>query len=373
IASGKQEFHLIIFRYLTREILTTMAAVAGVLMLVIMGSRFIRYFSDAAEGDFPASILGSLMLYHLPGFFELLLPLSFFLAVLLAFGQLYMNSEITVLVACGVGPERLLRVTLLPALLITALVAACSLYLTPAGALKNEMLLELQKQKTDFSVLGAGRFQQIGDRTVYAESMSDDNSELKHVFIAERGNDGATRRDDSEPSQSVVRAERAFQDVSEETGSRYLVLADGSRYAVEPGKSASQRLGFERYAVRVSEGQSEASLKDDIELVSTRELLATQTPEAQAQLQWRISLPLMVPILMLIGLPLARVNPRQGRFARLLPAIFVHITYLSLLIAAQNAVASGKYPAAIGLWPIHGVYLALGLWLSWRDNRGGGR
>ena len=70
--------------------------------------------------------------------------------MLLAFGQLYMNSEITVLVACGVGPERLLRVTLLPALLITALVAACSLYLTPAGALKNEMLLELQKQKTDF-------------------------------------------------------------------------------------------------------------------------------------------------------------------------------------------------------------------------------
>ena len=110
--------------------------------------------------------------------------------------------------------------------------------------------------------------------------------------------------------KSVVRAERAFQDVSEETGSRYLVLADGSRYAVEPGKSASQRLGFERYAVRVSEGQT---FKDDIELVSTRELLATQTPEAQAQLQWRISLPLMVPILMLIGLPLARVNPRQGR------------------------------------------------------------
>mgnify|MGYP000444026690 CR=1 FL=1 len=80
---------MIIFRYLTREILTTMAAVAGVLMLVIMGSRFIRYFSDAAEGDFPASILGSLMLYHLPGFFELLLPLSFFVFKMLKMLVLY--------------------------------------------------------------------------------------------------------------------------------------------------------------------------------------------------------------------------------------------------------------------------------------------
>ncbi|NHH86843.1 LPS export ABC transporter permease LptF [Cobetia sp. MB87] len=364
---------MIIFRYLTREILTTMAAVAGVLMLVIMGSRFIRYFSDAAEGDFPASILGSLMLYHLPGFFELLLPLSFFLAVLLAFGQLYMNSEITVLVACGVGPERLLRVTLLPALLITALVAACSLYLTPAGALKNELLLEQQKQKTDFSILGSGRFQEIGNRTVYAESMSDDNSELENVFIAEAGDSNAASTPDSEPSQSVVRAERAFQEVSPETGSRYLVLSDGTRYGVEPGKAIAQRLGFDRYGVRITEGQDAAALKEDIELATTAQLWASDLPEAKAQLQWRISLPLMVPILMLIGLPLARVNPRQGRFARLLPAIFVHITYLSLLIAAQNAVASEKYPAAIGLWPIHGVYLALGIWLSWRDNRGGGR
>ena len=70
---------MIIFRYLTREILLTMAAVAGVLLLVIMGSRFIRYFSNAAEGEIPADILGTLMLLHLPGFLELILPLAFFL------------------------------------------------------------------------------------------------------------------------------------------------------------------------------------------------------------------------------------------------------------------------------------------------------
>ena len=100
-----------------------MSAVAGILLLVIMGSRFIRYFSDAAEGDFPVTILGSLMVFHLPGFMELILPLSFFLGILLAYGQLYMNSEITVMVACGMSPTRLLRVTLLPASVVAVLVA----------------------------------------------------------------------------------------------------------------------------------------------------------------------------------------------------------------------------------------------------------
>ena len=89
-----------------------MSAVAGILLLVIMGSRFIRYFSDAAEGDIPVTMLGSLMMFHLPGFMELILPLSFFLGILLAYGQLYMNSEITVMVACGMIPTRLLKVTL---------------------------------------------------------------------------------------------------------------------------------------------------------------------------------------------------------------------------------------------------------------------
>lgn len=129
---------MILFRYLTREVLLTMSAVAGILLLVIMGSRFIRYFSDAAEGDIPVTILGSLMVFHLPGFMELILPLSFFLGILLAYGQLYMNSEITVMVACGMSPMRLLRVTLLPASVVAILVGLCSLWLTPAGALQTE-------------------------------------------------------------------------------------------------------------------------------------------------------------------------------------------------------------------------------------------
>jgi ATP-dependent RNA helicase RhlE len=47
------------------------------------------------------------MLFHLPGFLELILPLAFFLGILLAYGQLYLNSEITVLVATDVAARGL--------------------------------------------------------------------------------------------------------------------------------------------------------------------------------------------------------------------------------------------------------------------------
>ncbi|MDN3554412.1 LPS export ABC transporter permease LptF [Halomonas maura] len=357
---------MIIFRYLTREILQTMAAVAGVLLLVIMGSRFIRYFSTAAEGEIPVDILGILMLYHLPGFLELILPLAFFLGILLAYGQLYLNSEITVLVACGTSPNRLLQVSLVPATLVALLVGACSLWLTPAGALHNEVLLEEQRSQLDFSALTPGRFQDFGGgRTAYTEALTDDQSRMREVFISER-----QQRSDGTPQTVVTRAGEGYQTVDEDTGSRFLVLADGERYSVEPGQAQAERLAFGTYAVRLSRADQNPEL-DSPEYASTAALFADGDAPAQAQLQWRLGLPLMVFILTLLAMPLSRVNPRQGRFAKLLPAIFLYVAYLSLLLAALDAIGRGGWPVALGMWPIHAVFLIIGLGMTLQAQRKG--
>ncbi|EPC01961.1 permease [Litchfieldella anticariensis FP35 = DSM 16096] len=357
---------MIIFRYLTREILLTMSAVAGVLLLVIMGSRFIRYFTDAAEGEIPASILGTLMLFHLPGFAELILPLALFLGILLAYGQLYLNSEITVLVACGTSPNRLLTISLVPAVLIAVLVGMCSLWLTPAGALHNERLIAEQQSRLDFTALAPGRFQDFGEgRTAYTEALVDNQTRMQEVFISER-----QRRRDGTPESVVTRASGGYQTVDEDTGSRFLVLTDGERYSVDPGRAEAERLEFDTYAVRLSRVDAGDDLESP-EYATTLALFSDESPEASAQLHWRFSLPLMVLILTLLAQPLSKVNPRQGRFAKLLPAIFLHISYLSLMLAAMDAIGRGSLSPLIGMWPIHGVYLLLGLWLMQRFQRGG--
>ncbi|RKQ96847.1 lipopolysaccharide export system permease protein [Kushneria sinocarnis] len=360
---------MIVYRYLTREILTTMGAVTGVLLLVIMGNKFIRYFSDVAEGEFPAGLLGSLMLYNMPSFVQLILPLAFFLGIMLAYGQLYLNSEMTVLAACGISPRAVLGATLWPAALVAVLVGACSLWLTPYGLAHNETMLTQQEDQADFSALAPGRFQEIGDRTVYAESTNGDDSRMNNVFIAE-----SDQRADGSRRQILTRGESGYQTSGsgDNSDSRYLVLSEGARYAVTPGDHRAERLKFETYALRLQNRSGQASY-DDTELLSTPDLLARDDEGATAALQWRVSLALMVPILTLIALPLSRASPRQGRFAKLLPAIFIYIAYMSLLLAAQDALSNGRYSAAIGMWPIHAVFLLLGLWLSWRDGVVGGR
>ena len=71
--------------------------------------------------------------------------------------------------------------------------------------------------------------------------------------------------------------------------------------------------------------------------------------------------------------PLSRVNPRQGRFGKLLPAVFLYVAYLSLLLAAVDAIGGGSLAVAVGVWPVHGLFLGLGLLLLWHSQRKGVR
>ena len=86
----------IIFRYLIRQIMVSMLAVSGILLLVFMSGRFIKYLASAAEGELAAGVLFAIMGYRFPGFLELILPLGLFIGILLAYGRMYLESEMTV-------------------------------------------------------------------------------------------------------------------------------------------------------------------------------------------------------------------------------------------------------------------------------------
>jgi len=131
---------VIIFRYFARNVLASTVAVCAVLMLVIVSSRFVKYLADAASGKLDPSVLFAIIGYRLPGFLELVLPLAFFLSILLAYGQLYVDSEMTVLQSCGMGENTFVRYTLVFALLIAGIVAWLSLAVSPAGLAKAEEL-----------------------------------------------------------------------------------------------------------------------------------------------------------------------------------------------------------------------------------------
>ena len=63
----------------------------------------------------------------------------------------------------------------------------------------------------------------------------------------------------------------------------------------------------------------------------------------------------------LIAVPLSRVDPRQGRFSKLVPATLLYAVYYVSLQMGMNLLGEGAIPATVGLWWVHILFTAFGL------------
>ncbi|WP_454255963.1 LPS export ABC transporter permease LptF [Pseudomonas sp. Marseille-Q8238] len=354
---------MIIFRYLARELLLTLSAVSAVLLVIIMSGRFIKYLAQAAQGVLDPSVLFLIMGYRLPGFLQLILPLGLFLGILLSYGRLYLESEMTVLSATGMSQKRLLGYTLVTATLVALLVGWLSLALTPQGVTGVARILKQQDALTEFDTLVPGRFQAMrdGSRVTYTEGLSGDRTQLDNVFISEKrlrtDNNQADKK--KEPGIAVLVAEKGRQEIQPD-GSRYLILENGYRYDGNPGQADYRAIKYETYGVLLPKPEVGNEVGDR-ESIPTHELLGSDDPRYTAELQWRVSIPILVFVVTLLAVPLSQVNPRQGRFLKLLPAILLYMAYLALLIGARGQMDKGRIPSNLGLWWVHGLFLLIGL------------
>lgn len=342
---------MIIARYLAKQILQLTAALTLVLLAVAVLIRLLNYLGDATEGNIDPSVLLLLMSYRLPEFVQLILPLALLLSILLAYGRMYADNEMTVLIASGLSKRRLLAYTLLSSSAIILLISYLSLSLTPWGLMNSETLLEQQKDLNEFDVMVPGIFQDIssGARTTYAENIED--NVIENVFMHETESDRLIVASSASLSQN---AESGDSD-------RLVVFAEGSLTEGMATESFYSVTSFGELAVRIPQREINIDLSQVEQTMNTTELWSSATNSGIAELQWRLSLILIVPVLCLLAVPLSKVSPRQGRFAKLAPAVLLYIIYFALLLASRDWLADGVLPAVLGLWWVHILFLGLGI------------
>ncbi len=335
-----------------------MLAVAGIVLAISMGWRFSGYLDQAANGTITKDIVFLIMAYRLPGFLELIIPISFFLAIMMAYGRFYADSEMIILEACGVGPGRLIVITLFLSLIVMILTGAVSLWLKPTGESRVDTLFANQRNLTEFDLLAPGRFQTLrsGRRVTYAESLESKGS-LEKVFINEY------RSDELLGAKEVVTVKaESGATVVDANGSRLLVLKDGSRYSGKPGTRNFQIIQYEEFGQFIEKEQAELRRRRRT-AISTMDLVEDRSLRNLSELHWRVSVVLMIPIIAVMAIPLSRVNPRQGKFTRLVPGMILCFLYVVSLSAARSALEKDQIPIEFGLWWIHGIYLTIVLCL----------
>lgn len=352
-----------IFAYLIRETFKAQIAVFVVLMTIFISQQFVSVLTEASEGQVPAGLILQVLGLQFPALAALILPISLFLGILMAHGRIYADNEMAVLHACGVSEWYVARVTLVFAVILALITAFLTIWLGPWAMSQEQQIAERARVETGISAIQTGRFQQASSQNavIFIEEQGDDDR-LYGVFVAQL----PERAEQRGERASVVMAESG-QVRSDGIGGQTLILENGRRYSQHVIELDHQVMQFDRYQMQIREQEVDHERRR-LEAIPTTELLQRTDYEAQAELQWRIAIPLAMPLLTLIAVPLARVNPRQGKFARMGPALLIYMGYFLVLMAAKRALGDGAFSPVIGLWWIHIALLLFGCILIFKGR-----
>ena len=345
-------------RYVLREVAQGWLAVTGLLLAIILSNQLSRVLGQATENQYGRHVVAQLILLGSIMNLSIIVPVGLLLAIVMAFGRLYHDSEMTSLEACGYGSSRLLKPLLGFAAVIAAGLAWLSFVQVPWADGHAQLLRQSAIRNAQFGSLDAGRFRTFsgGDAVFYAESV-DSKGVLHNVFV-ER---------DLRGKMELALAETATYTAGATDTTHLVTLFNGHRYEGVPGRADFRVIEFREHGIPVITPESVAT-KVDPDTKPTRDLFGSARPEDIAQLQSRISSPLMALVLTLIAVPLSKLRPRQGRYARVGFAVLVYFVYSNLQSAAKVWVEKGDLPPWIGVWWVHLLALLLGFALMLRDN-----
>lgn len=346
---------MIIKRYLAKEILSTLSTVTLILLLAFLSQQLVRYLNYAAIGKIPTNILLELISFETPYLLAILLPLGLFLGILLAYGRLYADHEMTVLQICGFSRHQLIRLTLAIGIFVSIFVLILMCWINPWISGKRQQLMSSDEATLHLiQTLIPGRFQVSPDgrHVMYVGKLSRDHERAENVFLAQE-----KKREGGGVAWMLVSASQGYQQKDQLSNDQFFVTADGYRYEGTPGQNDYKIIQFKKYEVRIPQNETHLTHQES-ETLSTIDLWKNyNNPKHAAELGWRISVGLSAFFLALLAVPLSTVRPRRSRFLILLPAILIYIVYFNLLFIARRWMEQSVTANPFGMWWVHGILL----------------
>ncbi len=343
-----------------REISALFLLGLGIFTLVLLMGRMIKLTEMVVSRGVSLSQVGWMIAYLMPSFLIYTIPMAFLLAVLLTFGRLSADSEMTVMKACGVSLAQVMPPVLLCAAVATALGLYAGVVGVPWG---NRAFASLSFDALSRNVATTIRervfWDDIPGVVLYTEHYDDERHTLSGVVINDE-------RDASSPltifaASGLVAGGAQPRDVR-------LILRNGSIHA--QGKEREYRLiHFGEYVmniaapaagdnlVRAPREMTAAELRRSIAAPSTQPKLRKKMA---AELHGRFALPFASLVFAVLAVPLGLQNRRSARSFGFAISIGVLLSYYILLSLLSTLAEKGNFPAMLALWTPNLIFALLG-------------
>ena len=340
----------ILFKSLNIEVFKSTLGILAILFMLVVGSRLIGYFEQSAEGLIDPNIIYKVVALRFPDFVTLLIPLSFFLGLVITISRLYSDREIYGYISGGLSPIDLIRYLIPQSLLFFLITLVLSIYVAPYTKELSKEIISVDTIQEKLASIKPKELILFDDDGSFIYIEDKENSSFDKVIVF----------DGSDDKSSLVRASRLKYFETE--SSIELNFEDGSMYQNIFNKDSSVITQFGE--LKIPAGKEVTILKG----LSFSKLFDFSLKSSKSQMQWNISVPLTIFIFLLLAVSLSKVQPRQGRLSVVLPSIFIYILYLSLLILARDSSKDDIVISSDYIWFVHLFFLILGFFLLLKEQ-----
>lgn len=358
-----------LYRYLTREIISPLLLGLVTFTAVLLMGRMLKLADMVVSKGVPLRELGLLIIYLLPNFAMITIPMALLFAVLLAFSRLSADSEIIAIKASGTSLYRLLPPVMAIATLAYIVTTIVALYLLPLGnvafkqllyrVVEGRLSLNLKEQVFNNSIPGL---------VIYLDRNIEKNGRLSGILI----------QDERNPKEiSTIFADSGTLD-SDEKGKKLLLhLSNGSIHQASP-QDKYRRLDFTEYVLNIDLAKSIKAIvknEQDMTLSEIRTKLQQggsarkQSIEMALEIQRRFALPFACIIFAIVAMPLGIQNRRSGKAAGFSLSIAAILVYYIFQSFGRTLGEKELLHPALAIWLPNLIFLAGGLFLFWQAAR----
>jgi lipopolysaccharide export system permease protein len=334
-------------------------------VILLMDKIFKLVELIVARGVNPVQIL-KLLMFISPSFLIFTIPMGFLVSILLTFGRLSSDSEITALKASGMSLYQLffpIALFAIAAYLVTSLLV---LYGLPWGnrGFKSTLFAILQS-KANVEIKERVFNDAFEGLVVYVDRVPIEGEKLEGILIYDE-------RDKA--SLNTIFAREGFLINNPQSNDVILRLLQGDIHRLDPRTNVYQKIEFDAYDLRLDVAKAlvaigrklkdrEMAVDEIHNKITLKKQMGEDTTSLQVEIHKRYAFPFACLIFALIGVPLGVQPHRSGRSHGFVLSILILLAYYVSLSFFEVIALRKEISPFLGGWMPNFLFGGFGLYL----------
>lgn len=352
--------------YILKEILPIFLIGLMIFTFILLMDKILKLIELIVSRGVNISQILMLLLFISPSFLIFTIPMAVLLAILLAFGRLSSDSEITALKASGISLYQLFLPVIIFSISAYLLTTFLVFYGLPWGNRGFKATLYLIAQsKADIEIKERVFNDTFDGLVVYVDKVPIQGKRMEGILIYDER--------DREKLITIF-AREGFLVSNPESQEVILKLVNGDIHRTEHRDNVYQKVKFDTYDLKLELSKvfttigkklkdKEMSLDEIKEKMEEMRKKGEDITPLEVQIQKRYAFPFACIIFGLIGVPLGIQPRRSGRSYGFIFSILIILAYYISLTASEVLAVRHTIPAFLAGWSPNLLFGGLGIYL----------